>query len=141
MTDDGPVCNIDGVGTPPVNIVLVVGVTLAGLAALGLIFRFARLMCGYRGRWASRACLPCFPSFVSIVDVTLGEVVAIGLYLIASAGPVIATGVVTKSTGTIAHYVGVQTQIALSVVIFPATRTSLWVTLFGIPFDRATVSE
>lgn len=139
-TDDAPEgCGgINGVGTSPIDVTLTVPIAVGAILFVGLVSAAASLFCERRRLPGfSKPVMGCAPATAAHIDMSYGELCAIGLYLLASGGPVIASGVQSQSAPTVASFLGFQIQLNLAIVILPATRTSLWVTLFDISFERA----
>ena len=78
-----------------------------------------------------------FPKLASALDITYGELVLLAAYLFAAGLPVILSLIWGQAPSTLAEFVGKHILLNLAFIVFPVTRTSLWVRLFGISFERA----
>jgi hypothetical protein len=124
-----------------------IGVVLA-VIGLGLALVGTRKLCANRPktpfllraqtlwRCLTRPVLACLPALLKWCDLTTVEVVCSAAFFVIAGLPILLSGLANGASGT-AKLSGTTATVAMAVLILPATRTSLWVRVLGLHYDRA----
>ena len=132
MNESCVIEDVSGGGAPLPAELALVGIVVVIVGGL-----FRRCYSPRVRRWLSRPLLgKTLPAFSSWLDLSRAEFLGCAAVFITSGLPVVLSGLVGGYFET-ALLAGTTAEIALSLCLAPATRTTIWVRIFGISFDRA----
>jgi predicted ferric reductase len=133
-------CEYSAAGKIPVNVAVPTSFGVGMLLMFGFAVMASLMLFDGKGRnWCLRSISFLGQGTAARLDIPVTEVLLLLVYAAGTLFPVAYSAMQSGKLQNVAKTLGTVTQINLAIVILPATRTSLWITLFGLPYDRAVL--